>query len=283
MRLVTFRHADEVRHGVLDGDRVRDLGPGDLQAVVEAGGVEPADGPTLALADIQLLAPLRRPGKLLAVAANYQSHVKEGGGPELDKSRLSPRLFLKPTTAISGPDDPVALPAVTTTMDWEAELAVVIGRRCRDVPVEDALDVVFGYAAANDLSARSLDFGYERDHDDKVVWFFDWLEGKWPDGFAPMGPWLVTADEVDDPQALAIGLTVNDEVMQDSTTSGMIFSVAELIAFASRLMTLEPGDVILTGTPDGTGAARQRFLSVGDVMTVTLEGMGSLRTTVVAP
>lgn len=279
MRLVTYRRDGGVRHGVLDGHTIGELGDGDLGAVVASGAGAPIAH--LALADVELLAPLLRPGKVLAAAANYQDHVTEGGGPPLDRSRLSPRLFLKPPTSIVGPAAAVALPAVTKQMDWEAELAVVIGTRCKDVPPADALGAVFGYLASNDVSARSLDLGYERDTEDKAVWFFDWLEGKWCDGFAPMGPWLVTADEVPDPQALDVGLTLNGAVQQAGSTADMIFTVAELVAFASRLMTLEPGDVLLTGTPAGVGAATGRYLAPGDEMTVSISGLGTLTTKVV--
>lgn len=279
MRLVTYRRDGGVRHGVLDGHTVGELGDGDLGAVVGSGAGAPIAH--VALADVELLAPLLRPGKVLAAAANYQDHVTEGGGPPLDRSRLSPRLFLKPPTSIVGPAAAVALPAVTKQMDWEAELAVVIGTRCKDVPPEDVLGAVFGYLASNDVSARSLDLGYERDTEDKAVRFFDWLEGKWCDGFAPMGPWLVTADEVPDPQALDVGLTLNGAVQQAGSTADMIFTVAELVAFASRLMTLEPGDVLLTGTPAGVGAATGRYLAPGDEMTVSISGLGTLTTKVV--
>jgi 2-keto-4-pentenoate hydratase/2-oxohepta-3-ene-1,7-dioic acid hydratase in catechol pathway len=281
MRLVSYRRAGAVRHGVLGPDDiVEEIGDGDLAPVV-ATGVPTATGTRVPLADVELLAPLLRPGKLLAAAANYQDHVAEGGGPPLDRSRLSPRLFLKPPTSIVGPDAAVEVPTVTKQMDWEAELAVVIGARCKDVAVEDALGVVFGYLASNDVSARSLDLGYERDTEDRAVWFFDWLEGKWCDGFAPMGPWLLTADEVPDPQALEVGLTLNGEVRQAGSTADMIFTVAELVAFASRLMTLEPGDVLLTGTPSGVGAATGRYLAAGDEMTVSITGLGALTTRVV--
>ncbi|SNT65435.1 2-keto-4-pentenoate hydratase/2-oxohepta-3-ene-1,7-dioic acid hydratase (catechol pathway) [Asanoa hainanensis] len=279
MRLVTYRRAGEVRHGRLtDDDRVVEFGDGDL-------GVHLDGGPTearleVALADVELLAPLPRPGKLLAAAANYQDHVTESGAEPLDKARLSPRLFLKPSTSIVGPDATIPLPAVSSEVDWEAELGVVIGRRVRDVAVEDALDAVAGYLTSNDVSARSVDYGFPRDTDDKMVWFFDWLAGKWLDGFAPLGPWLVTADEVPDPQDLDIHLDVNGVTKQSGSTKDMIFSVAELVAHASRLMTLEPGDVILTGTPSGVGAATGEFLKAGDVMTVVVGQLGQLRNTV---
>ncbi|GAB3431186.1 fumarylacetoacetate hydrolase family protein [Flindersiella endophytica] len=278
MKLVTYERAGsgEVRHGRLDGDTIADLGSGDLQAIVTAGAATAETGETVPAADVRLRAPLLRPGKLLAAAANYQDHVTESGGQPLDRSRLSPRLFLKPPTGIAGPGDQVALPDLTKEMDWEAELGVVIGQRCRDVPAEDALGVVFGYLAANDVSARSLDLSFERDTDDRAVWFFDWLAGKWFDGFAPMGPWLVTADEVPDPQALDIRFELNGETRQHASSKDMIFTTAELIAWASRLMTLEPGDIILTGTPAGVGAATGTFLKPGDEMRVTIEKLGTL-------
>lgn len=281
MRLMTMRHHDKIHHGRLVGDRVQVLGEGDIEPILSAvhrlgenglGDVQSE----LDIADVELLAPLLRPGKLLAVAANFQDHVREAGGRQLDKSRLSPRLFLKPPTCIVGPGAEIPLPAVSEQVDWEAELAVVIGERVRDVPVEWALNVVAGYMTSNDVSARSVDYGYPRDTDDKAVWFFDWLAGKWLDGFAPLGPYLVTADEVPDPQAMEITLTVNGVRRQHGSTRDMIFSVAELVSFASRLMTLEPGDVLMTGTPSGVGAATGDYLRAGDEMSATIGGLGTL-------
>jgi len=289
MKLVTYRHDDKVRHGHLveDGSVVQPLGDGDLGPLVERvhqlhEDALTASGPALPLADVELLSPLLRPGKLLAAAANYQDHVTEAGGDPLDKSRLSPRLFLKPPTSIVGPAADIPMPSVSRQVDWEAELGVVIGATARDVPVAGALDIVGGYLTSNDVSARSMDFGYERDTDDKAVWFFDWLAGKWLDGFAPMGPWLVTPDEVPDPQDLEIILDVNGARRQHGSTKDMIFSVAELVSFASTLMTLEPGDVILTGTPSGVGAATGEYLSAGDEMSVTIGGLGTLTNRMVA-
>jgi 2-keto-4-pentenoate hydratase/2-oxohepta-3-ene-1,7-dioic acid hydratase in catechol pathway len=288
MRLVTYRRAGAVRHGRLlagQPELVAELGDGDLGRLLAAvfpltEAALPAATGEFPLADLQLLAPLPRPGKLLAAAANYQDHVTETGGEPLDKTRISPRLFLKPSTSVVGPDATVELPDISDEVDWEAELSVVIGARARNVRPADALGVVAGYMTSNDVSARSLDLGYPRDSSDNAVWFFDWLAGKWCDGFAPIGPWLVTADEVDDPQALAVELDVNGKVRQQGSTKDMIFTVAELVAHASRLMTLEPGDVIMTGTPSGVGAATGEYLRPGDVMTVTIGGLGTLRTTV---
>ncbi|GAA3940685.1 fumarylacetoacetate hydrolase family protein [Actinomadura viridis] len=278
MRLATYRLQDgTVRHGRIAGDgRVTDLGPGDLSAVVGTLGALPSPEGSHPLDEVTLLAPLARPGKVLAVAANYQEHVTETGGDRIDKSRISPRLFLKPSTAVSGPGEEIALPAVSPSVDWEAELVAVIGRGGKDIPLEDALDHVGGYTIGNDVSARAMDYGHERDTDDPAVAFFDWLNGKWPDGFAALGPYLVTADEVPDPQKLDVVMEVNGRVRQHGDTSQMIFNVAELVAFASRLMTLEPGDVLYTGTPAGVGLATGEFLSAGDEMTVRVTGLGSL-------
>jgi 2-keto-4-pentenoate hydratase/2-oxohepta-3-ene-1,7-dioic acid hydratase in catechol pathway len=282
VKLLSYVRDSVVRHGYLAVDQnVAELGDGDLGALVaRTFPLVPATLPDVVgeypLADVQLRAPLTAPGKLLAAAANYQDHVTETGGEPLDKSRLTPRLFLKPATSIIGPDAAVPLPSLSSEVDWEAELSVVIGNRAKDVPVERALDIVAGYVSSNDVSARSVDYGFERDTDDKAVWFFDWLAGKWFDGFAPLGPWLVTADEVPDPQGLSVELELNGELRQHGSTKDMIFSVAELIAHASRLTTLEPGDVIMTGTPSGVGAATGTYLKSGDVMAVTIGPLGTL-------
>ncbi|MEU9021831.1 MULTISPECIES: fumarylacetoacetate hydrolase family protein [Actinomadura] len=150
-----------------------------------------------------------RPGKVLAVAANYQEHVTETGGDEIDKSRISPQLFIKPGTAVCGPGEDIALPSVSPSIDWEAELVAVIGRGGKDIPVEDALGHVGAYTIGNDVSARNMDYGHDRDTEDPAVAFFDWLNGKWLDGFAALGPYLVTAHEVPDPQKLDVILEVH--------------------------------------------------------------------------
>jgi 2-keto-4-pentenoate hydratase/2-oxohepta-3-ene-1,7-dioic acid hydratase in catechol pathway len=252
-----------------------------LLGLVESGlePVRTASGPEHDVSQVRLLAPLLRPPKLLALARNYQDHITEGGGAPVDKQRVVPKLFLKPSSAIIGPDEPLCLPTMSHTTDWEVELAVVVGTRCRNVSLADAPGVVFGYTIANDVSARTADWGVERDED---VWngFFDWLNGKWPDGFAPLGPYLLTADEVPDPQNLALSLYLNGERKQHSSTSQMISTVAETIAFASRFMTLEPGDVIETGTPSGVGATTGTYVKAGDVMEARIEKLGTLRTPV---
>jgi 2-keto-4-pentenoate hydratase/2-oxohepta-3-ene-1,7-dioic acid hydratase in catechol pathway len=284
MKLVTFQTAMGIRHGILNGDQetgtITDLGPGDLLSFIESGGhVDPSGGPTHDVRSVRLLAPLLRPPKILALARNYQDHITEGGGQPVDKNRVVPKLFLKPSSAIIGPDEPLCLPTISSTTDWEVELAVVIGTRCRNVALENALSMVFGYTIANDVSARTTDWGVERDPDQ---WneFFDWLNGKWPDGFAPLGPYILTADEVPDPQRLDLSLHLNGSLKQHSNTREMISTVAETIVFASRFMTLEPGDVIETGTPSGVGATTGTYVKSGDVMEARIERLGVLRTPV---
>lgn len=234
-------------------------------------------------AEVRLLTPIARPGKILAAAGNYQAHVNEGGGTQVDPTIRTPRIFMKPSTSLVGPDDPLVLPTVSEQVDWEMELAVVIGRSGRDIPKSQALDHVAGYTIMNDVSARSMQWDVENREVHAWDGFFDWLVGKWIDGFAPTGPWIVTAEEIPDPQGLQLTFELNGERWQDASTGGMIFDCADLISFASRLMTLEPGDVIATGTPAGVGVATGRFLQPGDEMVGEISGIGRLRTPVVAP
>jgi 2-keto-4-pentenoate hydratase/2-oxohepta-3-ene-1,7-dioic acid hydratase in catechol pathway len=293
LRFLTYEHNGDVKHGALDpadtsGQTVRELGTGDLLVVLEREGLTSASArvasaPAIDVDDVRIIPPMRRPPKLLAVAANYGAHVTNSGGEPVDPSQATPRLFLKPSTCIIAYDAPIELSPVVAAMDWEVELGVVIGRRCKNVGEDRALDQVAGYVSANDVSARTLDFGFERREQD-VHPFFDWLAGKWFDGFAPLGPWLVSADEAGDPQDLALHLDVNGEIRQQGSTSEMIFSVAELISFASRLMTLEPGDTILTGTPAGAGVETGKvFLELGDIMTARVGALGAIRNTIIPP
>ncbi len=223
----------------------------------------------VALADLELLSPVANPSKLLGVGDNYADHADELG----DERPLAPLLFLKATSAIIGPLDLVTFSlADSQQVDFEAELAVVIGARCRSVPSEEALEHVLGYTLCNDVSAR--DAQYEVGG--------QWMRGKSFDTFAPLGPWIVTRDEIPAPVDLRITCKVNGETMQDSRTSRMIFGVAEIVAYASRFMTLEPGDVISTGTPSGVGSGRKPpvFLRDGDVVEVEVERVGALRNVV---
>ncbi len=234
--------------------------------------LERYDGPDLDRArvvfprrGVRLNAPVPRPGKVICVARNYASHASELGQAQPPKE---PILFIKATTSVVGPDDDVVIPRASRQVDYEGELAVVIGRRTHNVQSPDALASVAGYTVANDVTAR--DFQNVRGQ---------LFIGKSCDTFAPMGPSLVTADQIADPQGLSIQTSVSGEVRQSASTDEMIFPVAEIIAFASKLMTLEPGDVILTGTPAGVGAAASppRWLADGDVVEVDIDEVGHLR------
>jgi 2-keto-4-pentenoate hydratase/2-oxohepta-3-ene-1,7-dioic acid hydratase in catechol pathway len=207
--------------------------------------------------------PIERPSKIVCVGLNYRDHAEEQGA-ELPKA---PLLFAKWPSSLVGPGEAIVLPAASTRVDYEAELGVVIGERVKGVSEENALEAVRGYLCLNDVSARDLQFGDGQ-----------WTRGKSPDTFCPVGPRLVPRDEVADPQALRIRCLVNGEMMQDSTTANMIFSVAEVIAYASATSTLEPCDLIATGTPAGVGVFRKppRLLQDGDEVTVEIEGLGAL-------
>jgi 2-keto-4-pentenoate hydratase/2-oxohepta-3-ene-1,7-dioic acid hydratase in catechol pathway len=292
MRLVSYELNNALRHGLLDGnegaERVHEIGSGDLLNLLESGGDwlararAASSGQSVPLSSVRLRAPLRRPPKLLALAGNYQEHVRESKVADVQKTNAVPLLFLKPSTAIIAAGEPVYAPEISNAVDYELELGVVIGTRCKQVDAADALGVVAGYLVANDISGRVIDWGVERGEVTPRMAFFDWLNGKWPDSFAPMGPSIVTADEVPDPQALAMRLSVNGVVRQEASTGDMIFTVAETIAFCSRFMTLEPGDIILTGTPSGVGATTQTYLQPGDRMEAWIEGLGTLVTPVIA-
>lgn len=235
------------------------------------------------LTEVRLRAPIANPRKILALAGNYASHIQEGGGAAPDKSHFTPQVFVKPPTTLIGPDDAIRLPGdLCTAVDYEGELAVVIGASCRAVPVEEALEYVAGYVNYNDVSGRHLNVSTQRDEGPRTG-FFDWLNGKWFDTFGPLGPALVTPDELGDPQSLLLQTRVNGEVRQRASTGDMIFSVAETIAWISRFLTLEPGDVIATGTPAGVGSATGTYLRPGDVVEVEIGGLGILRNPVVGP
>jgi 2-keto-4-pentenoate hydratase/2-oxohepta-3-ene-1,7-dioic acid hydratase in catechol pathway len=228
---------------------------------------------------VRLRAPIQRPGKVLALAGNYEAHRSEGGVKSPLSERALPEVFCKPATSVIGPEESILLPGPpVVAVDYEGELGVVIGRRCRGVGADEALDYVAGYLCANDVSGRALDPGFERDPEilDRAR-YFDWLIGKWCDTFCPLGPWLTTADEVPDPMALHLETYVNGERRQETSTGEMIHSIARTIAWCSALMTLEPGDVIATGTPAGVGSATGRLLKEGDVVEVRIGGLGVLR------
>jgi 2-keto-4-pentenoate hydratase/2-oxohepta-3-ene-1,7-dioic acid hydratase in catechol pathway len=207
--------------------------------------------------------PIERPSKIVCVGLNYRDHAEEQG-TELP---AAPLLFAKWPNALIGPGEQIVIPSASKKVDYEAELGVVIGSRVRGVSEENALEAVAGYLCLNDVSARDLQFGDGQ-----------WTRGKSPDTFCPIGPELVRREEVDDPQALGIRCVLNGETMQDSSTANMIFTVAEIIAYASRTMTFEPGDLIATGTPAGVGVFRdpQVLLKDGDEVTIEIDGLGAL-------
>lgn len=273
---------EQASAGRLSSDLLEVLRAGEA-ALDEAHRIAASDVEGEPVSSVKLLAPLPRPGKLICVAANFQAHIEEGGGKRVDKTTSVPKLFSKPSTSVIGPGDPLALPSISTEMDWELELAIVIGKGGRDISVERAREHILGYSVINDLSARSTDWGIPgRRPDDGDLWF-DWLNGKWGDGFAPWGPWITTSDAVSgDPNRLEMTLRVNDKVWQQGSTGEMIFSPEEIIAFGSRFMTWEPGDVIAGGTLAGTGAAAGVYLQAGDVMAGTIGNLGTLVTPVEA-
>jgi 2-keto-4-pentenoate hydratase/2-oxohepta-3-ene-1,7-dioic acid hydratase in catechol pathway len=263
MRWVRFRDQGGVeRVGTVEGDRVQPVRATTLQEVMAGRGLEAA-GTSVPIGAVRTVAPLR-PGKIVCVGLNYMDHCREQHIEPPDR----PTLFAKFPTSVIGPGDPVRWPAdFTQHVDYEAELAVVIGRTASRVSEPGALEVVFGYTAANDVTARDVQKGDRQ-----------WIRGKAADTFCPLGPVVVTADELPDPQQLPVRCRINGETRQDSNTREMIFPVRALLAFITRAITLEPGDVLLTGTPDGVGQYRtpKVFLQPGDRMEVEIGGIGVL-------
>jgi len=216
------------------------------------------------------LAPPLVPERIFCAASNYVEHANEMGTVLAAKSESKPYMFLKLRNTVIGTGDTIRMPPETGQLDWEIELAAVIGKRCRSIGVDAALDAVAGYTICNDVSARDLNV--RSDYPFK----FDWFQGKCHDTFAPLGPWIVPAWQVPDPQAVHLHLEVNGKPMQDDTTANMIWTVREQIAYLSTIVTLEPGDVVATGTPTGVGMGRGVFLKDGDRIEATIDGIGTL-------
>ena len=254
----------ETRIGSVDDGEIQPLGGPSMIEFIERGGSPEPGEDTVALEEARIHAPVARPQKVICIGLNYEDHAAETGAPIPEK----PIVFSKYANSIIGHGEAIRIPPITQQPDYEAELAVVIGRTARNVPESEALDHVFGYTNANDVSARDIQRGEGG----------QWTRGKAIDTFCPLGPYIVTRDEVPDPQNLSVRCTLNGEVVQDGHTSRMIFSVAELVAFLSTGMTLVPGDVIITGTPPGVGMARdpQLWLKDGDEVSVEIEGLGTL-------
>jgi 2-keto-4-pentenoate hydratase/2-oxohepta-3-ene-1,7-dioic acid hydratase in catechol pathway len=267
MKLVSFKHKDgTIRGGILAGETIRTLpkNAGDEVVSYIASGGAGSLGEEISLSEVTLLAPLQRPPRIFGIGLNYREHAAE--------SKMAvqnvPTVFLKLTSSITGPDTDVLLPPDAIQPDYEAELAVVIGKPGHRVSKENWRDHVFGYTIVNDVSARGVQLATSQ-----------WTLGKSFPTFTPMGPWIVTADEIPDPHCLDIGLTLNGEVMQSANTRDLIFPIPEIIAHISGIVPLESGDVISTGTPPGVGLGRnpQRWLRPDETMVIEIEGIGRLR------
>jgi ureidoglycolate lyase len=276
MKLATFEESGSERVGIVAGEGVIDLSraapalPGDMISLIAAWPRIESDMHRLAattphhnLADVHLLAPVPRPQKILAIGLNYADHIEESG----QKKPEHQTWFAKLPNTVNGPYDPIVLPKASSSVDYEAELVFVIAKRCRHVAREQAREAVFGYCAGNDVSVRDWQFQTSQ-----------WLLGKSFDTHAPFGPWIVTADEVGDPHALGIRCLVNGELRQNSNTRHLVFDIFDQIAHLSQAMTLEPGDVVFTGTPAGGGFAMKppSFLKSGDTVRVEIDRIGVL-------
>jgi acylpyruvate hydrolase len=293
MQLISFTRDSRIRSGGIEGvltnpstTRVVDLNeadprlPADMLQLLRGGVdllqlarhvIESAPSETwLPVSVTQFVAPVPSPGKIICIGLNYRDHAAEAGL----SIPAEPVVFAKLSNTVNGPYAPITMPRATEQIDYEAELGVVMGKTCKGVKETDALDYVAGYLAVNDVSARDVQHRNGQ-----------WVLGKSPDGFAPMGPALVTADEVGDPQQLDVRTRIGDEVLQSSNTREMIFPVARLISFISEFVTLEPGDVIATGTPSGVGGALQppRWLKAGETVRVEIPRLGALANLMMPP
>lgn len=286
-RLIMYSDGADPRLGVVKDGRIVDVHrasggqlPGDMESLIAqgeaawkaVGALTADDAPSLRIEDLpRLFSPLAPRKNVFAVGRNYRAHIAEGAAARDEAAELPlvPVFFTKPPTAVIGHDDEIPWqPEVTMRLDWEAELAVVIGRGGRDIPHDQALSHVFGYTAANDVSARDLQLSHGQ-----------WFKGKSLDGSCPLGPAVVTSDEIGDLSQIEITCRVNGVVKQHASTSQMIFSIETIIASLSEGLTLEPGDIILTGTPEGVGFARKppEFLAPGDMVEVEISQIGTLR------
>lgn len=299
MRLAHYRRGNETRVGIVREDSIVDLqdsaksltlsldSPLTIDKLLSEGSVDKlrnAEHRILSAASgipiqsVKLSSPILNPEKILMVGINYKSHSKEQG----IKAPSEPYFFTKFRNALIGPGDPIILPRISTKPDWEAELAVIIGREGKNIPRKNALTHVAGYAVANDISFRDLQ-GSTLSPEGTSRLGMNWVKGKGLDSSFPLGPWLVTADEIQDPQRLPISLSVNGEMKQNSNTEDMIFKIDQLIEYVSAGMTLKPGDIISTGTPQGVAMSTgQPFLKEGDIIEAMIAGIGTLRNPVKA-
>jgi 2-keto-4-pentenoate hydratase/2-oxohepta-3-ene-1,7-dioic acid hydratase in catechol pathway len=295
MKLVTYSRNQTVSCGILLDEGIIDVpsiwpGPNPPRSIkdilqrgspclVEINRLADRNKCLTPLDSVKLLAPIPRPGKVIGLAGNYSEHIKEAGLAlglsDSPRKTTVPRPFLMPPNVVIGPDEQIPWPTYSSQIDYELELVVIIGRNAKCVKPHDALDYIAGYTIANDVSARSVTFATARA---KRPWdeFYDWLNGKWADGFLPTGPCLLTADEIENVQNLDMVLKVNDQIKQKANTSQMIYSVADVVSFLSYIMTLEPGDIIATGTPAGVGMATGKFLQPADRIDCSIEKLGTL-------
>ncbi|HAL44711.1 MAG: hypothetical protein A2Y12_03215 [Planctomycetes bacterium GWF2_42_9] len=292
MKLITFKNNNVCSFGALTEKGIIDLSGG-FESIIEIITNYPQNlekAKTLINkssifinpSSVELLAPILKPGKILALAGNYAKHIIEAGlklGLTASPRQTTvPRPFIKPATVINHPNAIIPWPSYSREIDYELELAIVIGKTAKCVSPQDAKNCIAGYTIANDVSARSVTFKQGRE---KRPWdeFYDWLNGKWADGFLPLGPCIVTADEFADPQNLQMTLKVNGEIRQNANTSDMIYNVYDIVSFLSNMMTLEPGDIIATGTPEGVGMATSNYLNAGDKIECYIEKIGTLTNT----
>lgn len=279
MKLATFTHDGKTRIGVAVGNELIDLSaaapeiPTDMRSFLEAGdpalkAARSATGPRIQISDVHLEAPVTNPSKFLGIGLNYADHVAEAGA-EKPKAQL---WFNKQTTCVNPPNDPIHMPRVSDKLDYEVELGFIIGRRCRHVPKEKAMDMIAGFCIVDDVSVRDWQF-----HSQTMIM------GKSFDTHGPVGPWIVTPDEIGDPHKLSIKCWVNDEIRQDSNTKELIFNCFEQIEYLTKAFTLLPGDIVSTGTPAGVaiGFKPPKYLKVGDVVRMEIEKIGSIRHEVV--
>jgi 2-keto-4-pentenoate hydratase/2-oxohepta-3-ene-1,7-dioic acid hydratase in catechol pathway len=284
MKLVSFGPKGCEKPGVISGDSIIDLRavdpdlPSSLRGILAedklprvreilAAAAKIGTDKRVPIADVRLGPPITNPSKIICLGLNYIDHAREQGKDIPDW----PLLFAKAPSCLAGDKDPIPIPTGVTQMDHEVELAFVIGRRAKNVPLDETMDYVAGYGVFMDISARDVQFREKQ-----------WFRGKSFDGFGPFGPYLTTADEITDPHDLRISLEVNGKTMQDSNTGRMRFKVSYLVHYLSCSMTLEPGDIVATGTPSGVGvfADPQRFLQRGNVLTATIQSLGKLTNTV---
>ncbi len=249
------------------------LSDGTLQSLQKVRERIPRTVSGIPVESVKLLSPVLNPGKILLLAVNYVSHSKE----QNVKLPVEPYLFTKFRNALIGPSDPILIPKVSKKVDWEVELTVIIGKAGKYIAKKDAMDYVAGYAISNDISFRDFQFA-TRLPDGKTTLGLNWVKGKGLDSSFPLGPWLVTKDEIQDPHNLEISLSVNGETKQRSRTSDMVFRMDSLVEYISAGITLKPGDIISTGTPEGVAAfTGERFLKDGDIVEATIDRIGTLR------